>query len=225
MFYYIYKITNKINGKIYIGVHKTPDLDDGYMGSGVALNSAIEKYGMENFEKSILQFFDSSGEMYAKEKELVNEKFVQREDTYNLMIGGHGGFEHLIESGKHYNGGPQSLEAKHKMVSSLKTYAESEEGRRRYLEHSDKMKRENPMFEDSAKKKTSEKLKTHKKTDAHKAKISKSLLGKKKNYPKNRKPRSIKFEDVQCPHCKKNGKLNAMKRWHFDKCELFTSVV
>lgn len=225
MFYYLYKITNKLNGKIYVGVHKTSDLEDGYMGSGVVLKKAIEKYGIENFEKTILEFFDTSEEMYSKEKELVDEKFLQREDTYNLMSGGHGGFDYLIETGKHYKGGPQSLEAREKMVSSLKSYAVSEEGRMRYAEHSDKMKSENPMFEDLTKKKISDKLKEYKKTDAHKEQISKSLLGKKKVYPKNRKPRNVEFEDVECPHCKKIGKLNAMKRWHFDNCKLFVSVV
>lgn len=32
--YYIYRITNKVNGKTYIGQHKYKDLNDGYMGSG-----------------------------------------------------------------------------------------------------------------------------------------------------------------------------------------------
>ena len=48
MYFYVYKITNKINENIYIGVHKTKDLDGGYFGSGKILNSAINKYGKEN---------------------------------------------------------------------------------------------------------------------------------------------------------------------------------
>lgn len=45
MFYAIYKITNQIDGKFYIGSHKTKDLNDVYMGSGKYLIHAQKKYG------------------------------------------------------------------------------------------------------------------------------------------------------------------------------------
>lgn len=92
MFYTIYKTTNKINGKIYIGKHQTKDLDDGYMGSGININRAIKKYGIENFKKEILFVFETEKEMNEKEAELVNDEFVLREDTYNICAGGQGGW-------------------------------------------------------------------------------------------------------------------------------------
>ena len=91
MYYTIYKITNKINNKFYIGKHQTEDLNDGYMGSGKLIKRAIKKYGFDNFVKEILHIFDNEADMNAKEKELV----VLSEQSYNLCDGGHGGFGYI----------------------------------------------------------------------------------------------------------------------------------
>jgi hypothetical protein len=99
MFYTIYKITNKLDGKIYIGKHQTKDLNDGYMGSGKILRYAIHKHGIENFTKEILFQFDDEADMNAKETELVTEEFCLREDTYNLCVGGKGGFGYINQNG------------------------------------------------------------------------------------------------------------------------------
>lgn len=93
MFYYLYEIRNNLNGKIYIGVHKTKNMNDGYMGSGIVIKTAIEKYGKENFTKTILEYFDDSKTMYDRETEIVNEEFLLRESVYNLRRGGLGGFD------------------------------------------------------------------------------------------------------------------------------------
>lgn len=99
MFYTIYKITNKINGKIYIGKHQTKNLKDSYMGSGTLLNHAIEKYGISNFDKEIVYIFDTKFEMNSKEAELVTEEFCARNDTYNICVGGKGGFSYINSNG------------------------------------------------------------------------------------------------------------------------------
>lgn len=102
--YYLYKTTNNINGKFYIGVHATKNLDDGYLGSGVLLNRAIKKYGVEHFSKEILKFFESEKEMYEMEKEIVNQDLVENKDNYNITCGGHGGFSHIFQKGSHIHG-------------------------------------------------------------------------------------------------------------------------
>jgi hypothetical protein len=88
MFYTVYKVTNKINNKYYIGKHQTKNLNDDYMGSGKLIKRAIKKYGIENFIKEILFVFDNEKEMNDKEKELV----LLNEMSYNLCYGGKGGF-------------------------------------------------------------------------------------------------------------------------------------
>ena len=75
-YYYTYQTKNLINGKTYIGIHTTKNLDDGYMGSGLNLRRAIKKYGLDNFVKTILSFFDTMEEMVEEEKFLVNEEWV-----------------------------------------------------------------------------------------------------------------------------------------------------
>jgi len=99
MKYTIYKIINKIDGKIYIGKHQTENLDDGYMGSGTVLRRAQKKHGIENFVKEIIHIFDNEEDMNAAEKYIVTEEFVLREDTYNICVGGQGGFSYINRSG------------------------------------------------------------------------------------------------------------------------------
>lgn len=90
--YTIYKTTNLINGKFYIGAHKTDDPNDEYLGSGDLLRLAFRKYGRQNFSKEVLFIFENSYEMFEKEAEIVNSDFVADPNTYNLRIGGEGGF-------------------------------------------------------------------------------------------------------------------------------------
>lgn len=110
MYYTVYKVTNKINGKFYIGTHKTKDLDDNYMGSGKYLKHSQLKHGKENFKKEILFVFDNPDDMFAKEAEIVNEDFIAEEDNYNLKVGGFGGWDYVNQN---------ISDEKRKIISSL----------------------------------------------------------------------------------------------------------
>lgn len=99
MYYYCYKITNIINNKIYLGVHKTINIDDGYMGSGSMLKKAFIKYGITNFSKEILQFFNCSEDMYTYEKAILTSDLIKSNTCYNIKLGGLGGFDYLNSTG------------------------------------------------------------------------------------------------------------------------------
>lgn len=88
----VYKTTNMINGNIYIGIHKQIGSEfDGYLGSGLLLRRAVEKYGVDKFERETLYEYDSLDKCRKMEREIVNKDFCMREDTYNISIGGTGG--------------------------------------------------------------------------------------------------------------------------------------
>ena len=94
-YYTVYKVTNLINGKFYIGKHETTNLEDRYMGSGKILKYAIAKHGIGNFKKEYLFIFNNEPEMNVKEAELVTEEFVSQKDNYNLCPGGKGSFGYI----------------------------------------------------------------------------------------------------------------------------------
>jgi len=88
MYYLIYEITNLINGKNYIGQHITENVNDGYMGGGVAIRSAIKKYGVKNFKKEILLYAKNEAALNFFEKCLVTPEFIELKTNYNLKEGG-----------------------------------------------------------------------------------------------------------------------------------------
>jgi hypothetical protein len=89
---YFYRTTNLINNKYYFGVHKTNNINDGYLGSGTRLKYAIVKYGVENFKKEILRYFDKYEDALKYESEVVSEELINDSNCYNLVKGGKGGW-------------------------------------------------------------------------------------------------------------------------------------
>jgi group I intron endonuclease len=203
MIYYLYKITNKLNGKIYIGVHETDNLEDGYMGSGKAIISAIKKYGKENFTKEIMEFFDNREAMYLRESNLVSSEFCQDNMNYNMAPGGKGG---TIILNRSPFSGPHTEETKNKIRLSLLGRIPSAETRMKISKNN--FSKRNPIKQkEHAIKAGKKRAEMYIRTPELKEKISQTLTGKKHN-------------KISCPHCHTFGGERAMKRYHFDNCKM-----
>ncbi|MEE3413520.1 MAG: NUMOD3 domain-containing DNA-binding protein [Bacteroidales bacterium] len=154
MYGYIYLILNKVNGKTYIGQHKSSKewSEDYYLGSGVVLSQAKKKYGKENFEKFFIQYCYSKEELDEQEIFWIAEYKNRGKAEYNLTKGGHS-FSSTpwnkgkkmseefckknseVHKGNHYRKGkPCSEETKRKISEVNKGKKLSEETRKRLSE-------------------------------------------------------------------------------------------
>jgi hypothetical protein len=133
----IYKTTNILDGKIYIGFHsmkkdsliskktKTGSIfESGYLGSGKHLVRAVERYGPENFKQELLGEFEHKEEAEKYERTLVNEEFVKRLDNYNLSLGGNVCILYGENNG--FYGKKHSNETKEKMKNKQKELREND---------------------------------------------------------------------------------------------------
>lgn len=189
IFYTVYRTTNKLNNKFYIGAHCTDDIHDSYMGSGEAITEAFLKYGKENFNKEILAIFDNEKSMYDFEALLVDQDLIRRQDCYNKCPGGRGGVgkkKRSIEQIEKLRQRKISTETRLKMSQSAKSRPSNRKGTKMSAET--------------------------------KRKIS-LIQKEKNWRPPSRKGMPQILKRVQCPHCDKIGAANLMKRWHFDNCK------
>lgn len=137
--FYIYRITNLVNGKTYIGQHEYKDLNDDYMGSGALLLKAQKKYGIENFKKEILVFNISRKEhIDLLEKTFIasEREKVGRENCYNIADGGEGGNGGATKGRPAWNKGiPMSEEQKIKCREARLGIHMSEEAKKKISEY------------------------------------------------------------------------------------------
>lgn len=113
-FHYLYKITHIKSKKIYIGIHSTDNLKDGYFANGVYeskvkknawsklnhghdkhthMRSALVKHGRSAFKKEIIKTFKSRKAALKEEEKLVTKEFINRDDNFNHRTGGIGNVE------------------------------------------------------------------------------------------------------------------------------------
>ena len=185
MSWYIYRITNLINGKTYIGQHKYKKLDDDYMGSGVLIKRAIKKHGIENFKKEILysriQYKETADDM--ERFAIAKERAIEKAE-YNLADGGQGGATPLSEEAKRkiseaHKGKPHSEEHKRKISESEKGRKFSEEHKRKISEAlKKKANNTGKHLSEEIKRKISEAHKGKPHSEEHNRKVSEALKGK-----------------------------------------------
>lgn len=92
---FIYLWTNNINGKKYIGSH-IGNINDGYIGSGVAFNRAIIKYGIDNFKREIIEYVDKKEDVLIREQYYIDlYDAANSKQFYNIKPKAGGGFEFI----------------------------------------------------------------------------------------------------------------------------------
>lgn len=122
--HYIYKYTNKITGKHYIGQtnnlqkryngHKSEAFNPKASGYNLPFHCAIRKYGMENFSYDILEEIeDGESQEFIDDREIYFISFYHSlvsENGYNLTTGGDGcpkpplTYEEKLERSKLFTG-------------------------------------------------------------------------------------------------------------------------
>jgi hypothetical protein len=239
----LYKTTNTINSKFYIGVHSTDDLEDGYLGSGYNITRAIKKYGKEHFTREILGIYECSDMMFLAEAEIVTTELIKSKDVYNIIPGGHGG----------HNKGSKDLKHMHDPITGERCAV--------HISAVDKMIANGWVLgrnmssttgtiwihKDEKKQMIKPELLNEYMNNGWLVGLPKSpTLGKVWIYNPNTEKYSLceavdleyeltngwikkkwapikknsKQKIVTCPHCSKSGGISAIKRYHFDKCSV-----
>lgn len=176
----VYKIINLTTNEYYIGVHKTDNPNDDYLGSGIHIKNQVKKYGKKNFKKEILFEFIDEKDAYQKETELVNENI-----TNNLCLNiGPGGIGGAKFKGKHHD---EKTKLKNKQLTTGRVWIHNEniskfpkkEDLDYYLNRGWKIgKHKNDYTWQIGRKPWNKNLKLKPLTNKHKEKISNSLKKK-----------------------------------------------
>jgi len=149
----VYETRNLVTGDLYIGVCKTtrPKFHL-YLGSGAVLRRAVRKYGRENFARTTLIEVDTAEEAYLIEAAVVDDRWLKRDDVYNLKTGGMGGHGHKMSDeakAKISEYRKNATEHNKKISLALRGRTLSEEHRRKLAEATRKSNTGRPVSEET----------------------------------------------------------------------------
>lgn len=191
---FIYITTNNINGKKYIGQKKYYGNYETYIGSGIVLKNAINKYGKENFTREIIENCKTKEELDSREKFWIEYyNATESEDFYNITSGGDGGFGSGKNSpwyGKHLSDETKEKLSKIKSGENNPFYGKT---------HSDEVK-----------KKLSEKALNQRHSKETREKMSKSMKENHADFNGKNNPRANPVNQYSL-----NGEF--IKRWDYAK--------
>ena len=210
--YTIYRATNTINNKVYIGFtahwpHRINghNYDRRYGNTDKAFYNAIKKYGWDAFEwDAIYQSRDFEHTLKVMEPHFITEyrSWVGFEDCsgYNTTLGG--------EGTRGWKRSAELIESHRQQMKGRKQTAEHIEKRRKAMQGKAPWSKGKTKYDDlrlaELGKKMSQKLKGKPKSEAHKEAM---------------KARPQDTEILTCPHCDKTGDYKNMNRWHMDRCK------
>lgn len=241
---YIYKTTNLINKKVYIGM-STKKYSTSYLGSGALIKKAIKKHGKHNFKKEVLEQCSSLDELIKKEKFWIEFYVKQCPNLcYNISEGGLGGnwtlwmdkkrYDEIIERWKKNpnmwkkgisppnKGKTHNEETKKKISAALKGKKQSKEvveKRTKKIIGQKRNKQQKENISNSIKEVYKNGF-----SKEHKNNLSKSLKGRSLSESTKQKLK-FKKNTLVCPTCNKVGAGPIMYRYHFNNCKLYKNKI
>lgn len=234
-YHYVYKTTNLINQKFYVGRHssnKNPEKDN-YLGSGEVFSQSFRKNGRKNFKREILEFCRDF-EILCKREEFWIKELKAVELGYNLTersTGAKSGEKNHMYGKTPWNKGKTGIYSD-KTLEKMRVFRV---GKKQSEESIDKMLRtreERDLFKHTEESKKRLKKSWSKNRDilrclycGFESKMKPIMIQwhfdnckQNPNYVKPLK-REHKIPKLTCLHCGLEGSSNNMKRWHFDNCK------
>jgi len=178
----IYKTTNLLNGKIYVG--KDSKNNPNYLGSGIYIYKSIKKHGKENFKKEIICECCSKEELNKKEKYWIKTLNSKIPNGYNISDGGDGGDNFT------FNPNRENIRKKQSVIKKGKLHSEEHNrkiglsqigktiSKEQCIKHSEFMIKNNPMKNPDTVKKMMQSNAGFKHSEYSKSLIAEKKIGK-----------------------------------------------